>query len=351
MAPLASFTSYGRRAGSARVRVFDWLEHLRVDADASTYIDQASNSLRTIASHPMAVLQAEIRLRDRLGSLSGSTAFVSRQASPFSNGKIERRILSVAKRGVYDFDDALMHTPLGASERVWSKRRIWQSSVESADVVVAGNEYLAEAARRFNDNVVIVPSCVAPESYSPKVDYELGKYPVAVWLGSPGTEKYLSLVAEPLLKLHERRGLRLTVVSAGEGHLGAIERMVDRVQWEEQTYQEALKRADFGIMPLDDTAWSRGKCAYKLLQYGAMGLPMIGSGVGVNVSVLAAVDGIVAVTSDDWYSGAETLIEESPAGRARRGRTGRAAIVQNYSFAAWERTWSAAVGLTLPGPA
>lgn len=345
MNQIAAFTSYGRGAGSARVRIYDWFDHLNVAGTISSYLNLSSSNARTLVRHPLGIVAAEARLRTRIDSVA-TTALISRQATPFSNGGVEHRILTRAALGVYDFDDALMHTPDSRLERIWSKRRIWKRSVQSADVVIAGNEYLAQAAQEHNTNVVIIPSCVAPSAYLLKDNYEQAEAPVAVWLGSPKTEQYLSLVEEPLLRLHRARGLRLTVVSAGAASLGALNQMVDRVQWSEQGYQEHLTRSDFGIMPVDDTAWSRGKCSYKLLQYGAAGLPMIGSNVGMNAAVLAAADGLAPLNIDEWYEAMETLIDESATRRAERGKTARAAIVEHYSFAAWASVWREVVGLS-----
>jgi glycosyltransferase involved in cell wall biosynthesis len=346
MGRVSAFTSYGRVAGSSRVRVYDWLEYLGLPIDVSSYLNMSSNRASVLARHPVEIVKAEARLRKQIESVSAQTVLISRQASPFSNGAVEERLLANAERGVYDFDDALMYAPLSATERVWSKRRIWRRSVEQADIVIAGNEYLAEAALQHNHEVVIIPSCVSPDSYVVKTNYELRESPRAVWLGSPATERYLSTVAESLLALHESRGLRLTVISAGDASLGSLDSMVDRVRWSENRYQKDLLEADFAIMPLDDTPWSRGKCAYKLLQYGAAGLPMVGSGVGVNVSVLSDLNGIMAATSDDWRDGMESLIDESAANRFERGRMARAAIIQNYSFAAWAPAWRRAVGVS-----
>ncbi|KQV06131.1 glycosyltransferase [Leifsonia sp. Root112D2] len=348
MTEAAFFTSYGRQAGSARVRVFEWLEHLGAGDNVSSYLGQSSNSISTVARQPLKVVKAERQLRQRARSVGEATAFISRQASPFSNGTIERKILSRANHGVYDFDDALMYTPSSAVERVWSKRRIWRQSVQAADVVIAGNDYLAEAAGRQHENVVVIPSCVEPNDYVAKQAFEISDVPSAVWLGSPSTEQYLSEIAEPLLALHESRGLRLTVISAGDASLAELDRMVDRVQWTLDGYQEHLARADFGIMPLQDSAWSRGKCAYKLLQYGASALPMIGSDVGTNRKVLQLADGLAASTSAEWRDGLETLIDEPATRRAERARSSRAAIIQHYSFSAWADTWRETVGLPTP---
>lgn len=344
-ADLAAFASYGRKAGSARVRVFDWLDHLGLEIPVSDYLGQPSNSLKTVRRHPFRVLMAERTLRRRSREVGAQTALISRQASPFSNGAIERQILSGAARGVYDFDDALMFTPQRPVERLWSKRKIWRASIDVADVVIAGNDYLADEAGKYNDNVIVIPSCVEPQVYLLKDDYSLAGPPVAVWLGSPSTEQYLRSIAEPLLAIHESHGLRLMLISAGEATLGALDQMIDRVQWTSESYQYHLARADIGIMPLEDTPWSRGKCAYKLLQYGAAGLPMIGSDVGTNSTVLRRADGLAVSSTAEWREAIEALIEEPVKRRAERGKSARLTIDEHYSFRMWAETWRGAVGL------
>lgn len=340
-----AFTSYGRGAGSARVRVFDWLDHLALETKVSSYLGRESNSLGALAQHPLRILEVERRLRDSLNSLSESTVMVARGVSPFSNGELESRILMAAERGVYDFDDALMHTPTGASERAWSKRKTWRRSVESADVVIAGNDYLAEAASRLNGNVVTIPSCVEPDHYVLKQGYDVADVPVAVWLGSPSTEQYLLRIATPLLSLHRSRGLRLKVISRGSASLRELDCMVDRVSWTAEGFQKELAAADFGIMPLDETPWTRGKCAYKLVQYGAAGLPMIGSDVGANSAVLSAADGFAVLHDGQWHDAMVALLDETTAVRRARGVRGRQAVEREYSFDAWSSRWMRTVGL------
>ena len=121
--------------------------------------------------------------------------------------------------------------------------------------------------------------------------------------------------------------------------------MVDRVQWAPATFAQELARADLGLMPLRDDEWSRGKCAYKLLQYGAAALPLVGSPVGANREVLSRAEGLAPRSVDDWYDAMVQLLEESDESRARRGRAARRAVEENYSFRSWEPTWVEAVGL------
>ncbi|GAB3573552.1 hypothetical protein GCM10027406_02220 [Leifsonia lichenia] len=344
MASVTAYTSYGRGAGSARVRVFDWLDHLGLPSEGSDYLGGSSNGLGTLARQAYRIPGAELRLRQRAARDASGASIVSRQASPFSTGRLEARILERAGRGVYDFDDALMHAHDGLSERLWPKARIWLRAVRAADVVIAGNDYLADAASVHSPSVTVIPSCVEPDEYRQKQHRDTDA-PTAVWLGSPSTEDYLLRIAAPLLAAHRNLGLRLVVISAGDRSLGALDAMVERVQWRSETFATDLLLGDFGIMPMPDNAWTRGKCAYKLLQYGAAALPSIGDDVGANTRVLSLGAGLATRSDDDWYAAIESLVTEGAAGRAVRGASARAAVDEHYSFDAWTPAWKGALGL------
>lgn len=344
MRPLVTVTSYGPAAGSARVRVFDWLDRLSgVDVSTHSYIGTASNSPRALARHPLRTLRAETGLRSLARSVGDSAVLLSRQATPLSDGAIEARILRAGARGIYDFDDALY---LADGPRLFPKSRSWRRSVEAADVVIAGNETLADAAASVNGATTIVPSCVDPLDYILKTEYEITSTPRAVWIGSPSTEKYLQSIAPALLRLHASRGLRLSLVSAGNQPLGQLAQMTDRIEWSSATVASSLVRADVGIMPLSDDPWSRGKCAYKLLQYAATGLPLVASPVGANTGVLHSSMGLGPSTLDEWTQALETIIDEGAGTRAQRGRAARETVVEGFSFQAWESRWRATVGLS-----
>lgn len=70
-----------------------------------------------------------------------------------------------------------------------------------------------------------------------------------------------------------------------------------------------LDSIDIGIMPLEDDEWSRGKCAFKLLQYMAHGKPVVASKVGANTkAVIHGISGILADTEEEWAKAFEVLI-------------------------------------------
>jgi glycosyltransferase involved in cell wall biosynthesis len=110
---------------------------------------------------------------------------------------------------------------------------------------------------------------------------------------------------------------------------------VEGVPWSEATEAAALAAAHIGIMPLTDDEWSRGKCAFKLLQYMAASLPCVASPVGANTeAVIDGVNGFHAATLEDWESRLETLIV-SPSLRARFGAAGLEHVERRYSMRAY----------------
>jgi glycosyltransferase involved in cell wall biosynthesis len=87
---------------------------------------------------------------------------------------------------------------------------------------------------------------------------------------------------------------------------------------------------DVGLMPLEDDAWTRGKCSFKMLQYMAAGLPAVVSPVGMNRDVLALGEsGIPAAGVDDWIDALRVLAAD-PDRRARLGATGRAVALAHF---------------------
>ena len=343
MPELTIVTAYGRSGGSARVRAYDWVDRLAVRAEEHPYLGTADLGLTTLVRSTREISRVERALR-RLTPAQGSL-FLSRRASPFSRGALEARLLARAGWGVYDFDDALWVPNAGLRGSIFPLNEVWAAAVRAADMVIAGNDYLADRAAGLARNVEVIPSCVDPEWYEEKATYELGDPPVAVWLGSPTTEIFLSVAREGLLEAHRRTGMRLRLMSRGNADLGELDRMTDRVDWSLDAQRAVLAAADLAIAPLGDNEFSRGKCAYKMLQYAAAGLPMVGSPVGANALALGRFDGIPAQSATDWADALTSIVSEPTSRRLARGRRAREAVWKYYSFQEWEHTWKTAVGI------
>lgn len=340
--PLYTVAAYGSSAGSTRVRIHDWVRHLRLSTVEHAYRGRADNRPGQLLRDLPGTLRAERAIR-RV-DVRGTRLLLSREATPFGAGAVEARLLRSADHGVYDFDDALFHDDAGY-RRLFRRPERCRSAVGAADVVVAGNDDLADWAGHLSSAVVMVPSCVEPGDYQPRAEWAIGPRPRIVWLGSPSTEAYLVSLVPSLLEVHRRTRAELLVVSgpADNPALARLAPMMRREPWTPETFAALLATGDVGIAPLDDTPYSRGKCAYKLLQYAASALPVVGSPVGANALALSRFDGLAATTAGEWVDALTDVLEGPESGRANQGRTGLAAVHEHYAFAAWADVWRAAV--------
>jgi glycosyltransferase involved in cell wall biosynthesis len=201
-----------------------------------------------------------------------------------------------------------------------------------ADWVIAGSEVLAEHISRLNDRTTVVPSLVDPAAYSLRRHVEVDITTLG-WIGSPTTAPFLSAAAK-VLEIFARqspRPVRLLVVGGRAPRISGIE-VVERA-WTPEAERQALAEMDIGLMPLPDTAWSRGKCAYKALQYMASGIPPLVDDVGVSASVVTGA-GWIASDEAGWLEGLHSLASD-PQLRLRLGAAGRTRVEREFSVARW----------------
>jgi glycosyltransferase involved in cell wall biosynthesis len=329
-------SAYGPSGASTRVRLLDWADHLDLAAEVHGYRGTPSNRPADLVRDPAGVRAAESSLRAL--DTRGSVVVLSREASPLSSGRLEARLLGAAARAAYDIDDAVF-LPTGLRRGPLSAAGKARRAARAADVVIAGNDYLADWATDHCRDVRVIPSCVEPAHYHRRAARGEGP-PRLVWLGSASTEVYLTRIIEPLLYAHQRFGARLVVISGPRDNpaLAALGPMLERVPWRLQTFAQELSRGDVGLAPLPDNPWARGKCAYKLLQYAATALPVIGDPVGANDLALRRLHGWAAGSRDAWVD-ALTVALSSPEEVESRGAAARVAVSEHYSFAAWSPAW------------
>ncbi|QGN57948.1 glycosyltransferase [Nostocoides sp. HKS02] len=341
---LTTVSLYGSRAPSTRVRIDDWLSHLDVSAQHFRHAGLGNLRPSTVFRHLPEVVAAEITTR-RLAHGKRDLLLMSREASPLSHGEVEERFLRSAAHSTYDFDDALFEDGSGLRS-IYARPAKCRRGVSTADVVIAGNDYLAGWASQHSRDVRVIPSCIEPSTYLVKGSWAVGEAPVIVWLGSRTTERYVESIAPQLRRLHETTGARLRLISGpGPDSIG-LHGFVDRVPWDLRTMPGLLASADIAIAPLDDSPFSRGKCAYKLLQYAAAGLPIVGSPVGANELALKRFDGVAVGPDESWADAIAGVLHEGDDVRRQRGLTGVAAVAEHYSFDAWADEWTRAVGLS-----
>jgi glycosyltransferase involved in cell wall biosynthesis len=239
---------------------------------------------------------------------------------------------------VFDYDDAAFavepweNRPRGMAPGSASSVRRLKAILKRARTVVAGNEYLASYARKYNRNVRVLPTPVntGGTAETGSRDKRDGGLRVG-WLGTSKNLYYLKHVQAGIDEaLNKFPGAKLSVLSNAEIELGATP--VENVRWSPENEAGWLGSIDVGVMPLEDDGWSRGKCAFKLLQYMAAGLPTVSSPVGMNAEVIEdGVNGMLAKTDTEWSYKIAALLGN---GRLREeiGERARRTVEKKYSL-------------------
>jgi glycosyltransferase involved in cell wall biosynthesis len=229
---------------------------------------------------------------------------------------------------VVDYDDAWFHR----YENHWLSPLLGHkidAVMRVAHTVVAGNDFLARRARSAGARQVeIVPSAIDLARYQDLPERtSIGPLNVG-WIGIPLNAHYLSIVA-PALRHAEN--VKLQVVGGPvPPELAGI--AAESFPWTEESEIERIAAFDVGIMPLHDTPWERGKCAYKLIQVMAAGKPVIASPVGANCRVVEhGVNGFLADTPEQWREALRALAD--PALRRRMGEAARQTVAEGYTTA------------------
>ena len=152
--------------------------------------------------------------------------------------------------------------------------------------------------------------------------------PRVVWIGSPSTLQYLRACAVPLMDLAQRIPFTLRVIGGGNLILPGVD--VEPVLWALGTETVRIAECEVGIMPLSDSPWEQGKCAYKLIQYMAAGLPTVSSPSGANLHVVVeGKTGLFANTPEEWIDQLEVLLRDA-ALRKRLGEAGRSRVEAEF---------------------
>ena len=258
--------------------------------------------------------------------------YVLRETSLLGPALFERLIRAKGVPYVFDFDDAIFLPNASAANRAFSFLKFpgkTATACRLAAHVMAGNEYLAEYARRFNSSVTVVPTTIDTEKFRPPQPAWESSKPQLVWTGSSTTARYLESLSGALQRLRQRFAFTLRVIGAPRATIPGID--VELLPWRPETEASNLEGAWAGLMPAPDDAWARGKCGCKALQYMAVGVPAVCSPVGMNAQLIQdGENGLLASSEDEWVEKL-TLVLNSAETRRRLGRAGRQTVEAWYS--------------------
>lgn len=273
--------------------------------------------------------------------------FVQREASMIGPPWLELLLSKLGLPFVYDIDDALWLTsvPAAGSLRARFPRlgnfvrapRKGPALLAVADEVICGSERLAAYAGGLNPHVTVIPTVTDLTTWRPLAcrahgDFA-GSVPVVGWIGTPSTGMALRMV-EPALQRLRDEGHAFVVRLRGAGAAPFDALAHENLPWRAAEEIADFAEIDIGIAPMKDDEWSAGKCAFKQIQYMAVGVPHVTSLAGaVGEVVVDGENALIARTSEDWYRMIKMLLEDH-ALRRRLTENGLRTAEARYSLQA-----------------
>lgn len=239
-----------------------------------------------------------------------------------------RKLLKQNPNLVFDYDDAVFFASEIDTNFILAKSK----------VVIAGNQYLKDYAKTFNENVVFIPSSIPIHKfdlYRNKCERLQNSQIVIGWVGSQSTLNHLEILKDVFDALSKKYKIRLKLIGVGTEkspipRKGDLEIVTVPYYNEEEMISYAFS-FDIGIGPLKEMKSVRGKTGLKVLVYMAAGVPVICSPTWENLEVVTnGVNGFFATTPGEWFDKLSLLIENRSL-REQMGNEGLSLVRERYT--------------------
>lgn len=340
-------TKYNHRGGSSKHIVYSYLEFYQQAGIHCTVVPLFDDSYFSFRDLGRPATLGEIvrhsgyfsrRILERISNAMQGDKFdvviIEKELIPYFPFGLEIVLRWLQPKLVSLYDDAVHVHYRNHPWRIvrFLCRKKIQHVIEISTHVITWNRNLAEYARQFNPNVTMVDTAIDLRRYRCKIKQPPSPngHVVIGWIGTPNSFPYLTSLEPVFQELATRYDIELCVISSNEFRSGNIS--VTNRKWALETEVDDLCCCDIGIMPLVDNEWTRGKSAYKLVQYMGVGIPAVSSPVGVNTEIIRdGVNGFLADTPETWIKKLSLLIE-NPELRRQQGLAGRRLVENTYSI-------------------
>lgn len=278
-----------------------------------------------------------IRTKDWWRANQYDIIFIFRDALITGSTFFEKRFSKSKAKLIFDFDDAIwLQNVSEANKNLSFLKNPGKTStiIKISDLIFAGNKFLADYARQFNQKIAIIPTTIDTNQYKP-VKKMQSSQPVCIgWSGSVTTIRHFATAIPALKHIKDKFGDKVSFKIIGDKNYYCTELDVKGDAWVAATEILDLCTIDIGIMPLPNDEWAKGKCGLKGLQYMALEIPTLMSPVGVNTEIIQdGVNGYLPSTDDEWVAVLTKLVEDKEL-RERIGKAGRQTVIDQYSVEA-----------------
>lgn len=282
------------------------------------------------------------RLNDLRRANRFDIIFVQREAFMLGTAFFEKRFSKSKAKLIYDFDDSIWLMDTSNANKMWEWLKSGNKTsniIRSAQLVFAGNNYLSDYARKFNDNVKIIPTTIDTEFHKRRIPYINNNSLCIGWSGSSTTIKHFKQAIPFLKKIKDKYGERVYFKVMGDPSYENADLNIKGIPWSNDSEAEIISSFDIGIMPLPENEWVKGKCGLKGLSYMALEIPTIMSNIGVNSEIIEdGTNGFLAQTEEEWIKKLSLLIESFEL-RKQLGEKARKTVIERYSTASQQKNF------------
>lgn len=338
---IALLSKYARNGASSRLRSFQYIPLLQsqgLSIDVFELFDE--RYLHDLYVHKerskYRVVRAYVkRICHLFRMYQYDLIWIEYEIFPYLPAVFERFLKLLKKPYLVDYDDAVFHHYDQSNNCV--VKRLLANKIDVvmrlSHTVVVGNQYLAERAKLAGaNNIIHIPTVIDVTRYPILKVTQTPNIVTIGWIGSPATQKYLLGLKNIFLRLQEKVSFKLLLIGASDEAEYQLEGLdVEVKAWSEDSEVDDLQNIDIGLMPLQDGLWEKGKCGYKLVQYMALGKPVIASPVGVNVELVTKENGFLANTHEQWFDALLELVNNSVL-RHELGLNGREKVESRYTL-------------------
>lgn len=327
----ATFFCGGKLVPASRFRVraiVDWMTEAGWDVEVrygyGTFDQKIPDGIGRVAYRTL--MRAIRSLRTAMEPRPGPV-LIQRLAWPLSS--LPERLLAWRGRPVvFDFDDAIFMDERAIFQKMRSKAfdQICRASVH----VVAGNSWLAS---RVPDGVpvTVIPTGIDTDRYRPAMGPKIDETVRVGWIGTSSNFPYLLQLEQEIEKLRQRNVVFDFLICSDVDPVDFRARTgASFIRWAPDVEISFLQSLSIGIMPLANDDWCRGKCSFKIIQYMAVGCPVVASNVGFNKDVVLQEETGLLVDTD-WADALEFLVADRDS-RERYGARARASAVERFDI-------------------
>lgn len=234
---------------------------------------------------------------------------------------------------IADIDDAIWLHKGGIAAKNLAK---------NVNHIVVGNSYLANFFQNLNKNIEIIPTGVDTDKYinfSESVNNDGTK--IIGWSGTSGGYKYFEKIQKKIgVLLRKYPDWKIRFVSDERPNFPHIpSSQIEYIKWSPDNDVNSICEMDIGLMPLNNDAWSLGKCSYKMLLYMSCKIPVVVSDIGMNSEILKMGEvGLGVNKFSDWTDELEFLMINDSVRRGM-GDVGRGVVENNFCLSIVCESW------------